>query len=105
MAQFGAARIDRNQFLGTSAWFYFVFNAVKVPLFLYLGYAEPDSALITGRSLTLDLRLLPTMALGAVAGKSLLAVLSESLFENLVIGLAAAASFKLAADGFAAVFS
>jgi len=98
-----AARIDRNQFLGTSAWFYFVFNSAKVPLFLYLGHANPSAPLMTGSSLLLDLWLLPAMALGAIGGRWLLKALSERLFEDLVLWLAAAASCKLVFDGLSAI--
>lgn len=94
-----SARIDRNEFLGTWAWFYFIFNAAKVPLFVYLGRVEPGSPLITGRSLALDLWLIPAMALGAVGGRWMLRALSERLFEDLVLWLAALASCKLVFDG------
>ncbi len=98
-----SAKIDRTQFLGTSAWFYCIFNLTKVPLFLYLGYKEPKSALITSHSLLLDLWLLPAMALGAVGGRWLLKAISERLFEDLVLWLAAIASCKLVYDGIAAL--
>lgn len=94
-----SARIGRNEFLGTSAWFYFVFNSAKVPVFLAVGFFAPESPLLSARTLAIDLWLFPAMALGALAGRRLLAALTERLFEDLVLGLAAAASVKLVFDG------
>lgn len=98
-----SAQIGRNEFLGTSAWFYFVFNLTKVPLFFALGMAEPQAPLINSHSLILDLWLLPAMVLGAVGGRWLLKAISERLFEDLVLWLAAIASCKLVYDGVSAL--
>lgn len=100
-----SAQISRAEFLGTSAWFYFIFNSAKVPLFLCIGYTDPKAPLLSLHSLTLSLCLLPAMVAGAIGGRWLLKAISERLFEDLVLWLAAIASVKLVWDGLAVLAS
>ncbi len=65
-------------FLGTSSWFFFVVNLVKVPFSVGLG-------LITPATLALDGALAPAVLGGAWLGKSLIARIRQSLFERLVL--------------------
>jgi uncharacterized membrane protein YfcA len=54
-------RLPKNEFLGTSAWFFLIVNLVKVPFSAGLG-------LITWPSLTLDAVLIPAVVAGAFIG-------------------------------------
>jgi len=80
--------LDKDKFVGTSAWFFFVVNWVKVPFLGYLG-------LITPSSLLADVCVFPAVALGAGGGIILLRHISQRLFEILTVVLAAAAAVKL----------
>ena len=75
-----AAKYDKWRFLGTSAWFFFVVNLVKVPFSVGLG-------LITVESLLLDAILVPAVLAGAVGGRRLAARMDQGLFDKLVIML------------------
>jgi len=81
-------KLDKDKFVGTSAWFFFVVNWLKVPFLWHLG-------LITPQSLPADVYVFPAVALGAVGGIALLRHIPQRLFEVLTVVLAAAAAVKL----------
>lgn len=77
---FLASRLPVQVFLGTAAWFFAAVNVAKVPFSLSLG-------LITVPGLLIDLILVPAVVLGALVGRRIAAVISQRLFEHLVIAL------------------
>jgi uncharacterized membrane protein YfcA len=83
-----AMRLPKFAFIGTSAWFFFVINWLKVPFSVHLD-------LMTWESIRLDLMMLPLIALGAVAGIVFLRRVPQKIFNDLVQILAAAAAIKL----------
>jgi hypothetical protein len=83
-----AMRLPKFAFIGTSAWFFFVVNWLKVPFSVNLN-------LITWDSLRLDLGMLPLIIAGSVAGIFYLQRIPQRDFNGLVQVLAAAAALKL----------
>jgi uncharacterized membrane protein YfcA len=81
-------RLPKNQFLGTSAWFFLCINLFKVPFSAVLG-------LITPASLAFDLALAPAVVGGALLGVLLARRLSEKAFTISAQVLTAAAAIKL----------
>lgn len=81
-------RLPVMTFLGTSAWYFFVVNLVKVPLSIGLG-------LITRPTLVLTLVLSPAVAVGAVAGRAVVTRLSLATFEWAVLVVTLLASINL----------
>jgi uncharacterized membrane protein YfcA len=94
-----AAQLDKDQFMGTSAWFYFTFNLLKIPIFVLLGMMHPNAPVITSSGLMVDLWLAPAVVAGAFLGRVMLKLIPESIFESTVLGLAGVASVKLLWDG------
>ena len=90
-----AQKMDKNQFIGTFAWYFFTINLLKFPLYLGLGLLKPQAPMVTWSSLALDVIVLPAIILGAFAGKWLLPKIPLKTFENMVLILAAAAAIKL----------
>ncbi|MCK5565868.1 MAG: sulfite exporter TauE/SafE family protein [Planctomycetes bacterium] len=82
------AGLPKTEFVGTSAWFFFIVNWVKVPFSAKL-------ALISVESLKLDLTLFPFIVVGAVVGIVLLKRIPQKVFRVLVLVLATAAAVKL----------
>lgn len=68
------------RFLGTQAWFFFVVNLAKLPFQGILG-------LHSAHSLATDLLLLPTVIVGALLGRLVIARINPAIFNPLVIGL------------------
>jgi uncharacterized membrane protein YfcA len=83
-----AMRLPKLEFIGTSAWFFFVVNWLKVPFSVHLG-------LITWPSIQLDLLMLPLIAAGAVAGIAVLKYIPQKAFNIIIQILAAAAAIRL----------
>lgn len=83
-----ARQFDKMAFVGTSAWFFFVVNVLKVPLSLNLG-------LISDSSLLLDLTLLPAIILGMVMGRYFLRKIPQAPFDWLLIGTGTVAALRL----------
>ena len=83
-----AMRLPKLEFLGTSAAFFLLINWIKVPFIAQLG-------LINQASLTLNLYLLPAVAVGALLGRPIVARVNQKVFENVALLLAAGAVVKL----------
>ena len=81
-------RLDKMAFVGTCAWFFFVTNLSKLPLSWNLG-------LISMKSLSLNLTLLPAVGLGMLLGRLLLGKIPQAPFEWLLIVTATASSLRL----------
>jgi uncharacterized membrane protein YfcA len=72
------ARYSVLGFLGTTSWFFFVINMVKVPFSLGLQ-------LITPATLHLDLLLAPAVLVGAWLGRVVITRVPQQVFETLVL--------------------
>jgi uncharacterized membrane protein YfcA len=89
-----AMQLPKVQFVGTSAWFFFLVNWIKVPFSSKLG-------MMTFETVKIDLMMLPAIALGAFLGIVLLHKIPQKKFGLVVQLLAAAAAVKLLIlDGF-----
>jgi len=83
-----AMRLPKFHFVGTSAWFFFLVNWIKVPF-----HANLDT--MTLATVKLDLVMLPLIAAGAVAGIFFLKRIPQRVFNSVVQILAAVAAVKL----------
>ncbi|MBN1361412.1 MAG: sulfite exporter TauE/SafE family protein [Sedimentisphaerales bacterium] len=83
-----AMRLPKIEFVGTSAWFFFIINWLKVPF-------SANRGLMTGPSITLNLVMLPAIALGALAGVFVLKRIPQKAFTAVVQILAAAAAARM----------
>lgn len=81
-------RLPKLEYMGTGAYYFLLMNLFKVPFMMNLG-------LIDARSFTGNLILLPAVIVGALAGRVILKRINQKLFENLALGLSAAAGVKL----------
>jgi uncharacterized membrane protein YfcA len=70
-------RLPKEEFVATGAWFFFVVNLLKVPLYHWHG-------LFSARSLAFDVVLLPAIAVGALTGRALMMRVPQRLFDFLV---------------------
>jgi len=83
-----ARRLPKQEFVATGAWFFFVVNLLKLPIYGWHG-------LIDRRSLMFDLALAPAVIAGALLGRALLRRLPQSLFDRLVMALTVCAAALL----------
>jgi len=85
---FLAMRLDKMEFIGTGAWYFFCLNCFKVPFFW-------DRGMITLDSLKADVMLLPAIAVGALAGIFVLKRIPQKWFAAVAKALAFAAAIRL----------
>lgn len=83
--------LDKRQFMGTSAWFFFVVNVLKVPLLLYIGLMQPQVWFSA-------LPLLPFVVVGALLGRRALDLLPQRVFVVLVLAGAFSSALYLLAS-------
>ena len=83
-----AVGLPKMEFVGTSAWFFFIMNLFKVPFSIALG-------LIRGQTLMLNLILAPAVLVGVLAGRWLLVRIPQRLFEHLLLAFAVLAALRL----------
>lgn len=83
-----AAGLPVLSFLGTSAWFFLVVNALKVPFSVGLGLITPDVLLLAVVTA-------PAVLVGAVAGRAVVQRVDQVRFERVTLGLTVAAAVRL----------
>ena len=83
-----AMRLPKMEYMGTGAVFFMLMNWFKIPFMVNLG-------LINAASFTFNLWLAPAVFTGAFLGRIVLKKMNQRVFENLALGLSAAAGLKL----------
>jgi uncharacterized membrane protein YfcA len=85
-------RVSMLAFMGTFAWFFFILNAIKVPILVGLGF-------LNGQTLRADLWFAPLIVVGALLGYAIFKKMNERLFTNIALTLSAIASVWLIVHG------
>jgi len=75
-------RLPKEQFVATGAWFFFVLNLLKAPVYAWYGLYSRESILF-------DLLVVPIVLAGALAGRWLVHRMPQRVFEISVVGLTA----------------
>jgi hypothetical protein len=81
-------KLSKATFLGTSAWFFFIVNWIKVPFMV-------QQRMITMDSLRINLYMVPALVAGVAAGIFVASRINQKTFDILVTALAALACLKL----------
>ena len=84
-----AMQLPKNQFIGTSAWFFLIVNISKVPLHIWVWET------IDFNSFMLDVCLIPIIALGAYLGIKIVEIIPEKIYRGLIIVMTAAAAVAM----------
>jgi len=84
-----AMHLPKNSFIGTGAWFFLIINFSKFPLHIFVWKT------IDWNTLTLDILLLPGIAVGAFLGIKLVKIISDKLYRTAVIIVTALSAFLL----------
>lgn len=83
-----AVALPKHEFVGTSAWFFLIINAFKVPFSVALG-------LIHGWTLLFNLVLVPPILMGLVGGRWLVRRVPQRIFDVLLLAFAAVSALRL----------
>lgn len=73
-------KLPKEEFIATGAWFFFLINLTKIPIYAYHG-------LFSRESLVFDLIMAPAVYAGAVGGRKLVDHIPARVFEALVVVL------------------
>jgi uncharacterized membrane protein YfcA len=83
-----AVALPKFEIVGTSAWFFFIINAFKVPFSYGLG-------LIHGQTLLLNLVLSPVIVAGVFGGRWIIHRIPQRMFDLFLLAFAAVAALRL----------
>jgi uncharacterized membrane protein YfcA len=89
---------SKHEFMGTTAWYFFIFNLTKLPIYLFLSLVLPSKPMVSNETILFDLAMVPVIVFSAFIGKLLLPHISQRVFNSLVLVLAGAAAVKLILD-------
>ena len=81
-------KLPKEEFVATGAWFFFIINLTKLPIYVWHG-------LIGQPSLAFDAAMAPAVLAGALTGKWVLQHIEPKVFEILVIVLTAISTVLL----------
>jgi uncharacterized membrane protein YfcA len=87
--------LPKHEFMGTTAWYFFIFNVAKVPLYALVMALAPDRPLFTSDGLIFDALMLPVIVVGVLAGRWMLPRVPQRVFNGLALSLAAIAALRL----------
>ncbi len=82
-------RLPKYAYIGTVAWFFMIVNLAKVPLHIFVWHT------ITVRTVTLDVVMIPSIALGACMGIWIVRKIPEKVFRWVIVAMTALAAVKL----------
>jgi uncharacterized protein len=92
---FSGVGLEKEEILGTSAWFYGAVNAAKVPAYIAIGYFASGGIFFSPDSLRFDAVVMPAVFAGVYGGRALLPKIPQKVFTIAILVLAAGASIKL----------
>jgi uncharacterized protein len=84
-----AMHLNKQSYIGTTAWFFFIINVSKLPLQAFVWNN------ITWNTLTIDLFVLPAIALGAWLGILLVDKISDANYKWLVVVITVFSAFLI----------
>ncbi len=90
-----ALKLPKEQFMGTIAWYFFLINVAKFPIYVVLSIFIPAKPIVTWSSLGLNLAVAPAIIGGAFFGRWLLPRIPQKWFEIVIIALAAIGGLNL----------
>ncbi|MEA4807225.1 sulfite exporter TauE/SafE family protein [Acetobacterium wieringae] len=84
-----AKGVDKVNFLGMTAWFFFIVNVTKLPMQVFIWHN------ITVQTFVLTGLMIPFIGIGAVFGAFIIKRINEKAFRYLIIGMTAIVALKL----------
>lgn len=82
--------LPKEKLMGTNAWFFFLVNSTKVPLFV-----TQNPPMIDKHGMIFDACVIPLVVLGAMTGVKILPKIPQKQFEIIILVLAGLAAVKL----------
>lgn len=80
---FLAIRFPKNEFIGTTAWLFFLINLFKLPFHIFLWET------IHVESLAVNIRLIPAVLVGLLVGVRMIKLIREDVYRKMILILTA----------------
>lgn len=87
--------LPKMEFMGTTAWYFLIFNLTKIPLYVLLMALAPERPMFSPNSLIFDLAMLPIIVVGVYVGRWMLPRVPQDVFNILALSLSAIAAIRL----------
>ncbi len=87
--------LPKEEMVGTSSWFYFGVNFLKVPVYTAIGWFAAGGPFFTSTTLRFDALVAPGVAAGLIGGRWLLPRIQQGTFNSVVLVLAGVGATKL----------
>lgn len=84
-----ALGFQKNNFMGTNAWFFFIINLTKLPLQIFVWHNIGIS------SFTITIAMIPVITAGAALGFFVIKKINDKYFRYIVIGMTAIGAIRL----------
>lgn len=84
-----ALGFQKNNFMGTNAWFFFLINFTKLPLQIFAWHN------VGLKNLTISVIMLPVITIGAILGYFILKKINDKYFRYIVIVMTAISALRL----------
>jgi uncharacterized membrane protein YfcA len=85
----------KEEMVGTSCWFYFGVNFLKLPVYLAIGWFAAGGSFFSSATLRFDALVAPGVAAGLLGGRWLLPRIDQRTFNVVVLVLAGIGATKL----------
>jgi len=95
-----AHKLPKEQFMGTIAWYFFIINTSKMPIYWAMSKLFPAKPMMTADSLTFNAMMFPAVLIGVFVGKWLLPRISQKTFEGIVLIFTAVGAANLVMNYF-----
>lgn len=83
-----AIGLPKFELVGTSSWFFFIVNVLKIPFSAEMGLIRPDT-------LMLNLTLLPAVIVGWAIGRRLVRIVQQRFFDSILLVLVIVAALRM----------
>lgn len=84
-----AMGLKKNNFMGTTAWFFFILNLFKMPMQIFVWHN------ISLNTILFSMTLIPAIAIGALLGAVAIKKINEKPFRVIILAMTALAALKL----------
>lgn len=84
-----AMGLDKNKFMGTMSWSFFIINIMKLPFQIFFWNNITPTTILVG------ICLIPVIAVGAILGSIFIKKINEKIFHKLILFMTAVAALRL----------
>jgi hypothetical protein len=86
-------KMPKHEFMGTTAWYFFLLNVSKIPVYILLGWLMQP--FFTVSTLLFNVLMVPFITMGVFLGRTIFQRIPQQWFTNIVLVMSAYAALRL----------